>query len=250
MSRFSRIAAIVSLLSFSAGHALAQATSDAPVARPQQAVASPHVTPPPAAYAPRASAQSRRSSGFRQHDGFFLRLRAGAGIGATNYRERASDGNGAVGTRTVGSSAQTEVALGYAVVEDLILHATLSLEHVTGAKKVGSADFVEDDTSTLLGFLGVGLTYYLMPTNVYLTGSIGSGGLSQTRGHRHEDFESDTGFGTSVAVGKEWWLGRSGQWAIGVAITGSYYQAPFEVDGVKSQYRGYSSGLSFSTTYN
>jgi hypothetical protein len=200
---------------------------------------------------PSTPRSSEGREGYRTHDGFFLRLTTGGGVGATTYKERASDGSGSSRTRTLGGAALTEIAAGWALAENFILHANLSLAHVDGVKKLGNADWSDDnEASTLLGFFGGGLTYYIMPANVYLTGSIGGGGLSETSGRNHEDFESDAGFGTSVAIGKEWWIGRSGEWAIGAALTGSYYQAPFAIDGIKSQYRGHTTGIAFSATYN
>jgi len=246
MFRLKLLAIIVTLLALSTKSTHAQQV-EAPQAG---SLGSTH--PPAQSYvAPRPYQLERpaRESGYRKHDGFFLRMTSGGGVGATTYEERGPRGN-ATRTRTLGGAALTEIAVGFAAVENLILHANLSLAHQSGLKKYGGAAYSDDEASTLLGFFGGGLTYYFMPANIYITGAIGAGGLSQTRGHDHEDFESDVGFGTSVSIGKEWWVGRSGEWAIGAALTGSYYQAPFEIDGVKSQYRGHNSGLAFTATYN
>jgi hypothetical protein len=245
MFRLKVLAIIVALLGLSIGSAHAQQTPTAP--------ASPAGAPPAAqsytAPAPYSLHVRETRKGYRRHDGLFLRMTTGGGVGATTYKERASDGS-ASRTRTLGGAALTEIAVGWAVMENLILHGTLSLAHQSSVKKYGSEPYSDDEASTLLGFFGAGATYYFMPANVYVTGSIGLGGLSQTSGHDHEDFESNTGFGTSIAIGKEWWIGRSGDWAIGGAIVGSYFQAPFEIDGVKSTYRGHNTGLAFTATYN
>jgi hypothetical protein len=176
----------------------------------------------------------------------------GPGVGGTSYRDSLGliEGGNGVDTRTLGVSFMTELAIGAAVAENLILHVTMNLAHSDEVKKVANQDWGDEELSTLVGFFGGGVTYYFMPANVYLTGAFGVGGLSQTSGDDHVDHESGTGFGTSYAVGKEWWLGRTGQWAIGVALHGSYYQAPLELNGVDSTYRGYHAGLAFSTTFN
>jgi hypothetical protein len=259
----------------------AQDTPTAPAANPNPALESPYagqppapapypVAPPPSAYpaptypaeraappsypAPAYTVQSREvRPGFRQHDGFYLRMLVGAGVGGTKYKDGLGlreDGSVA-DSRTLGGGSLTELAIGGAVMENLIVHATLNFAHLDEVKRVGGADYdEEDELSTLVGFVGAGVTYYLMPANVYLTGSFGVGGLSQTSGAENEEHESDTGFGTSVAIGKEWWLGRTGQWGIGVALSGSYYQAPLSVDGIESTYRGHVTGAAFTTTFN
>ncbi|MEY4508544.1 MAG: hypothetical protein RLZZ450_666 [Pseudomonadota bacterium] len=223
---------------------------------PNPSLESPYGRQPLVQYpVPAPLVQSRElPRGYRTHDGFYLRMQVGAGVGGTTYKDSLGlrdDGTHAR-SRTVGGAFITDLAIGGAVVENLILHANLHFSHLDEIRKVGSRKWSNDDEelSTLLAFVGGGVTYYFMPFNLYVTGNFGIGGLSQTSGVDHDSHESGTGFGTAAAIGKEWWLGRSGQWAIGVALTGSYYQAPLEIDGIKSTYRGHSSGVVFSTTYN
>ena len=235
----------------------APAYPGAPYVAPNPSLESPYGQRPAQVPYPAAVplVQSRElPRGYRTHDGFYLRMLVGPGIGGTRYRDSLGLGLGDVGngvdTRTIGGAFMTELAIGGAIVENLILHVTMNLTHTDEVKKVGNLDWGDEELSTLMGFFGGGVTYYFEPINIYLTGSFGAGGLSQTSGSDYARHESDTGFGTSFAVGKEWWLGRTGQWAIGVALTGSYYQAPFEIDGIKSTYRGHSTGVAFSTTFN
>lgn len=188
--------------------------------------------------------------GYREHDGFFLRMLVGAGVGGTRYRDNLGVGGAAETTRTIGGAGTTELAIGASVTRNLIVHGTLSLSHMDEVKKVGDQAWGDEELSTLLGFFGAGVTYYFMPNNIYITGSVGLGGLSQTSGTDHTHHESDVGFGTSIGLGKEWWLGRTGQWAIGIALTASYFEAPLEIEGIESTYRGYTSGLAFSTTFH
>lgn len=188
-------------------------------------------------------------AGYRRHDGFYLRMLSGGGVGGSKYREGlAFDGAEA---RTLGSSATTEIAVGWAILENFIAHATLNVGAVHDEKrKLGKRDYKDDDQTTVVGFFGGGLTYYLMPANVYVTGSVGLGGIGEVSDDGHDHHESKVGLGTSFALGKEWWLGRSGQWGLGVALTGAYYQGPLEIDHVKSTYRGFTSGVALSATLN
>jgi hypothetical protein len=89
--------------------------------------------------------------------------------------------------------------------------------------------------------MGGGVTYYIVPANVYLSGSLGLGWLSAT-----ENVESDVGFGLDITLGKEWWVG--GSWGLGLAGAFGYHSVP---DGVvDANWSGASFGLRFSATLN
>jgi len=61
--------------------------------------------------------------------------------------------------------------------------------------------------------LGVGVTYYLMPANVFLSGAVGFGGLQITQ--NDVDHDTEAGFATRVGIGKEWFVSDS--WGLGLA---------------------------------
>jgi hypothetical protein len=194
-----------------------------------------------------ASSTPLARAGYREHDGFYVRMLVGGGVGGSKYRDGLAIDGGQ--TRTLGANSMTEVAVGWAVFENLIVHATLNLGSIhDGAKKVGKRNYHDVDETTIVGFAGGGLTYYLMPANVYVTGSVGLGGLGAVSDDGDDHHESKVGLGTSFAIGKEWWIG--GQWGLGVALTGAYYQGSLELDGANSTYRGFTSGAALSATFN
>ena len=101
--------------------------------------------------------------------------------------------------------------IGGSVASNLILHA-----HFAGRSSM------MDDHHTY--FVGMGLTRYWMPSNLYLTGSLGLAGF-ETNWDLFEPADRElngtgTGIGASVTVGKEWWV--SDNWALGIGVKGSY----------------------------
>ena len=186
-------------------------------------------------------------AGYRRHDGFYLRMLSGVGVGGSKYKDGLTLDGGE--TRTFGSVGSGELAVGWAVLENFIVHATLNGGSVHDEhKKAGQHDAHGKAPNTIVGFAGAGLTYYLMPANVYLTGSVGVAGLGEISASGHEQHHAKAGLGSSFAVGKEWWLG--GQWGLGAAVTGAYYQGSLELHDSHSTYRGFTSGVALSATFN
>lgn len=192
--------------------------------------------------------------GSHEHEGFFLRLSLGVGAAGTKYKER-FDTNRNSDVKTRGLAVAFDVALGGRVVENFILHANLSFAGTDSNREIdGVKDRSYEALSTSMWMLGGGATYYFMPTNLYLTLVVGTGGFVENRdyGDRgdEEQIESGPGFASSLAIGKEWWVGGRGEWGIGASITGAFYVAPVDIGGVKSTAIGNCISLAFSATLN
>ena len=71
-----------------------------------------------------------------------------------------------------------------------------------------------ENTSLSFPFFGIGLTYYFMPVNLYLTGAVGFS-YAQVEVDGVDRGSSDVGFGLNVDLGKEWWV--SDNWGLGIA---------------------------------
>ena len=110
-------------------------------------------------------------------------------------------------------------------------------------KKIGEAD-----VELTISNIGIGATYYIMPTNVYLAGSIALAGGSLKSGR--VTIETDTGYGINVAIGKEWWV--SDNWGIGVAGQLFHTVLPDEnvITGEVYDLKTTSLGIFFSATFN
>jgi hypothetical protein len=166
------------------------------------------------------------------------------------------DGHIIDGTETsvAGLGLATDIAIGGAIVENLILHADiyqLTLFNPTvyvDDTEVGPADQFGDvngvGQDVRLAGLGIGVTYYFMPVNLYLSGSIGLG-QAVFEGDHGDTEGSDLGFGFNAMIGKEWWVGAD--WGIGVAGQLLFISAQ---DDVLGNINGLAASVLFSATYN
>jgi len=179
----------------------------------------------------------------RSHDGgLFLRLSGGFGYARSKMEESG------VSLQFSGSSADVNLAIGGMVTPKLALHATLigwmtsgpEIKVCDGRCETGSSD---DLDFSLSGF-GGGVTYYFMPSNFYLSGSICAAQLTLTVDNASLD--SDYGPAIDITAGKEWWVSDS--WGLGVAGSFGYHSIGFaEFD---SKWSGPSFAVRFSATYN
>ncbi len=173
----------------------------------------------------------------RTHDGLFLRLAGGisfaqTGIEANNGDEFEFSDMGGHGNFAIGGT----------IGDDLILHGTLWGWDISDADVEINDQEVNSNVDVSLGAVGGGITCYIEPSNIYLSGSIGIGQLSFG-----DDFEdSDTGLAFEGLIGKEWWVGNS--WGLGVAGDINYHSFP--EDGVDDNWDGLSLGILFSATLN
>lgn len=187
----------------------------------------------------------------RRHDGFFLRLAIGIGGGGLSGNDHALPG-GDVSVR--GGGLATDIQIGGALVENLILHADIfqtTLFNPTvlqDGEELGSGDEVGDAAGVgqdvRMTGLGIGITYYFMPINLYLSGSVGLG-QAVFEGDHGDTEGSDLGFGANLMIGKEWWVGSD--WGIGAALQLVMVGADDEVLGGVG---GGALNILFSATYN
>jgi hypothetical protein len=178
-------------------------------------------------------------AGPRDHNGgFFLRLSTGIGYAQSEFGDPAS-------IKLYGASGDANIAVGMVVLPNLALHATLfgwALSEPTVEIGGSSGDFPGDAT---VGSFGIGLTYYLMPVNIYLSGSAGISKL-QVEVLGAITGETDDGPAFDVTLGKEWWIG--GNWGLGVAGGFGYHSVPDK--DVDENWSGYSLGVRFTATLN
>ncbi len=180
--------------------------------------------------------------GVHTHDGFFLRLTPGLGFGTFNasgttdaptYHPDVKD------PEESGPTSAFGLSLGGAVTENLILHGDFWL---WGTLFEDHDHYQRDFTS--LSF-SLGLTYYFMPVNVYLSADVGHSltVLNMYDDGEHE-YETMPGVSLGLSVGKEWWV--SDNWGLGLAARGTYGYAKSD-DLTVHQGGGM---LLFSATFN
>jgi len=182
-------------------------------------------------------------AGPNAHDeGFFLRMSAGGGSANSKLEV------GGEFIEFTGTCTDINFAIGGIVSPNLALHGTLfgwvisdpDLEIRTAVLN-GSGPTSSDLT---LGAVGVGMTYWFMPANLYLSSSIGSAGLTLEAGG--QELNWDRGLALDVTLGKEWWVGDA--WGIGVAGGVTYHSLPQE--GLNDNWSGTSFGIRFTATHN
>jgi hypothetical protein len=156
------------------------------------------------------------------HDGFYLRLAIGFGGGSLWGNDHILPGVRDVTLSGLGFG--TSIGIGGAVANNFILNADLFQAtlfnpsvHQDG-RGLGDASNLSHDLgvgqNVSVAGLGIGATYYIMPVNVYLAGSIGFG-QAVFEDHVGSRSPSDFGLATNWMVGKEWWVGSD--WGIGIA---------------------------------
>ncbi len=178
-------------------------------------------------------------AGSRDHDGgFFLRLSTGVGGAETEFSDPSFP------AKFSGASSDVNIAIGAGVFNNFALHATMfgfmmpEPEYELG----GISNIFNGNVSVFS--VGVGFTYYLMPANIYLSGSSGIGALELEIGGL--SIESDPGPAFDVTLGKEWWVG--GSWGLGVS--GSFGYHSIKETDTEESWSGTSLAVRFSATLN
>ena len=198
-----------------------------------------------------------RREGFEQHDGFMLRLAVGfGGAGATLDPKEDAATRDLLGFDLKydfsGGAFVFSLDIGGAPTDNLIIHARMSDFAMIGPKVEIAGDSGELDGSLASHLLGIGLTYYFMPVNLYLTAVIGAGWLTldPDTDDDEDSRATDMGVGFEFDVGKEWWV--SDNWGLGLAGRFSLSSGTTENENtdIKSDFAMLGFGLLFSATYN
>ncbi len=159
--------------------------------------------------------------GYHKHDGFFLRMTPGFGVGGFSVSGDVTDSDGRVigNPSDAGAIAAFSLLLGGEVAKNLSIHADFWSYSTMGEH---GQDLYTGFTT---GGVGLGFTYYFMPHNLYLSSTISPAftALSVIR-----DMNDDTthkvhvayGLNASLTFGKEWWVSKN--WGLGIAVRGEY----------------------------
>ena len=179
----------------------------------------------------------------RRHLGLFLRVDAGGGYFGTLTSSPTSTNVSATGV-----AVPFGVAAGWAVVENFILAGDFWAS-VVPSPTVTAYDQGSANPRSLLAFGGVGLnlTYYFMPANVYV--SVTPSAVLVGIGESSILSSSQVGFGAKLGVGMEFWtadhwgVGVAAQFFLGTNKDGNYGSEPYV-------WRTFGGGVALSATYN
>jgi hypothetical protein len=179
------------------------------------------------------------------HDGFYMRLTAGLGV------LTAKDSLGGQDRTISGGGMAMTFAFGGAMTPNLILYGELLMTVAMDPK----VDYAE--TSQSLGYdlnlfgIGPGVAYYLVPSNVYFSGTLAFSQITESSGNNGSNSSrsvdvTDMGIGASFMVGKEWWVSQN--WGLGAA--GYLHLASMKLKNDDSRMTATALGVLFSATYN
>jgi hypothetical protein len=179
------------------------------------------------------------SGGNRSHDdGFLLRVSVGVGAAKTSTEIVGDD------LQYSGPAGDVNIAVGGMVSPNLAFHGTLMgwVINDPDVEFAGLTGGLNADLS--LSALGAGLTYYFMPGNFYVSGSLGIAWLEVES--LFVEGRSDAGAAFDFTFGKEWWVGE--EWGLGIAGGLGLHSIP--EGGIDESWKGASFGIRFSMTYN
>jgi hypothetical protein len=189
--------------------------------------------------------QGDPQQGYHEHDGFYLSMCLGPVFGPI------TDDLGSYTMDFSGVGAQFDFKIGGRISQNLLLHATLVSSAVSGPKVTYSNNTTyqaSNDMTLGEATLGVGLTYYIMPSNIFFSGSLGIGNFSIQDVNNHTNITTHMGFSMQLKVGKEWWVGKN--WGLGVGITYGKTNLTNNSGGISEKLDSNRIGILFNTTFN
>jgi opacity protein-like surface antigen len=193
-----------------------------------------------------AAPAARAQSGVHTHDGLYLHLEVGVGALASSASQ------GGTKLELSGGGGGFGLSLGGAVTPNLVLAGQLWSNAVSKPTAKLNGTKLATTSSDSFGLAGIGLevTYYVMPLNLYLTAVPTAATLSMKSDGTSGS--TKTGFALKLAVGKEWWV--SDNWGLGLNVQ-YIYGTNKDKDDVNATFPGatFTSGwfgVALSGTYN
>jgi hypothetical protein len=191
-------------------------------------------------------AQEQQIAGFHQHDGFFLRFHSGIGSG-----KMVEEGLLGSDMTLTGLAGVFRFQIGGTIATNLVLFGELGGFFISDPEmEWGNMSGTVQNVNLTINDYGAGLTYYFMPSNIYISGTFT---LSRDQ-IELEDLDrkasTQSGFGMYFSLGKEWWV--SADWGLGVAGFG-YYSTTTDKDAASNQefpVKNTVFGVVFSATYH
>jgi len=151
----------------------------------------------------------------REHYGFYLSMSGGPVFG--NISDNYYSGS----FKMSGTGALFDFKIGGVIANNLILHATVLSQVLAGPKitiSSGTGGKASDNLNVGESMIGGGFTYYIMPSNTFLSISAGLGNFSIIDNtNSSNNITTREGFSIQLKAGKEWWI--SSRWGLGLGLT-------------------------------
>jgi len=176
------------------------------------------------------------------HQGLFTRV----ALGPAGFDSQATFGSDKY--EISGGGAGFSLAVGWAVTPQLVIYGEVFDDVAVGPTlKMNDMDVGTSGGDVSAGVVGIGpgVAYYF-PSNLYVSATLAASRLTVQQGGM-DVAHTDTGFGVSAMVGKEWWVTQ--KWGVGVG--GQLYvgSIPDSTQGSPS-WTTAGAMLAFSATYN
>ncbi len=198
---------------------------------------------------------ARADSAPLTHDGFYLRLAAGAGYASDTIKYTGPFGFGTASGKGEGGSGLFDVDVGYAIESGLIIGGGLYIEQVVSPKvKFGDVDVSSDYKVGTLAMIGPMIDWYPKARGgFHLGGVIGAARLTVKDSTNSELDNSPIGGGAAFFIGYEWWVGD--EWSVGVEgrlLGASLHESNIGAGAITGEvtHTWTSGGALFSVTYN
>ncbi len=176
----------------------------------------------------------------KAHEGFFMRFLLGGGPGKVTI-----EGTQDLVFKAIGMDFHFQI--GKSIGQNFIVFGDLGGFSLSNpdAEYGGQSVSVNDASVSAMGF-GGGFTYYMMPANVYFSGSILY--CKDTIESSGSKGESEYGLGFFIALGKEWWIGNN--WGLGAALFLDTSSLKDQADAYGNQagIKNFIYGIAFSAT--
>lgn len=95
---------------------------------------------------------------------------------------------------------------------------------------------------------GAGLTYYFMPQNIFISGSLGSGNFTVNNTDNNTKSSTKYGFSFQLKAGKEWWVGKN--WGLGLGLAYGKTALTNDADGLSEKLNSSRFSIVFNATFN
>ncbi len=178
--------------------------------------------------------------GYHEHDGFFLSMSLGGGYCSID------DKYGSLALTYSGAGTPIDVRIGGTIGENLMLSGDIIGFGIPSPNVSGSLNGQMSGSTTMYqDIFGIGLTYYLMPANFFVAGTLGMGGFSLQEGST--TVNTHAGLGLYFKLGKECWVAPD--WALGVAGSVGWCKTTTNTTTGSETLTGYFVGVHFNATY-
>ncbi len=189
-----------------------------------------------------------------EHKGFLLSLSAGPIWGATNVTG-VDPQYGSFSMDFTGTGALLDFKVGFAIMDNLFVHLT-DIGAAVASPKVtvngqNASMQATQNVSVSEGMIGGGFTYYVMPSNIFFAGTIGSGYFTFTdnsSGPSNQSFNTFRGFSYQIKAGKEWFVSR--KWGIGAALSYLATSVDNSQNGIPENWTSGRFSIVFNATLN